>query len=336
MSKAQGSITIRRLRTGDSLFLSFDSNNIDLWQGVDPESGAVAPDWTVAANQPIRTPRVSSARGNAVTLVNHSWKRAGTDINFVKDAGGGWMEDATGTFRMNTTTGALRICKNLATKNTVGGITLAWEGVANVAGTEYQLTRDLDIRIGNMGSSSYVGSIIAATEQLSSSTPSTTINTSLRLGANTVANYHIKWFKDNELWVAKNGQKSITVTRDDVDGTQLFIAEFYKTTTDVNPVARFGIRVIDISDEFQVKFRTTSENRDVATGKPVTVKGYVVNMTTGSEVNTPDGVWRVDAYDKDSWTVLKTSNTDSITITTTETDRDGQEKDVDVFGEVDF
>ena len=334
--KAQGSITIRRLRTGDSLFVSFDSNNIDLWQGVDAESGAVAPDWTVAANQPVRTPRASSARGNAVTLVNHSWKRAGTDITFSKDAGGGWMEDATGTFRMNTTTGALRICKNLATRNTVGGITLTWEGVANVSGTEYLLTRDLDIRIGNMGSSSYVGSIIAATEQLSSSTPSTTINTSLRLGANTVTNYHIKWFKDNEQWTAKNGQKSITVTRDDVDGTQLFIAEFFKTTTDVNPVARFAVRIIDVSDDFQVFFRITSENRDVAEGKPVTAKGYVVNMTTGSEVSTPGATWRVDAYDKDTWTILKTSNTDSIVITATETDRDSQEKDVEVLGEADF
>ena len=91
MNNATGSITIRRLRTGDSLFLTFDSNSVDLWQGIDPESGAVTPDWTVSANQPIRTPHVSSARGNTVTLSGHSWRRASGVINFTKDTGGGWM-----------------------------------------------------------------------------------------------------------------------------------------------------------------------------------------------------------------------------------------------------
>lgn len=39
---------------------------------------------------------------------------------------------------------------------------------------------------------------------------------------------------------------------------------------------------------------------------------------------------------KENYTSLKTSNTDTITITTAETDRNGVESDVDVIAEVTF
>ena len=38
----QGSVTIKRLRNGDSLFITLESNGIPLYQGVDTSSGAVA------------------------------------------------------------------------------------------------------------------------------------------------------------------------------------------------------------------------------------------------------------------------------------------------------
>ena len=70
---AQGSITIKRLRNGDNFFISLEvTNGIPLFQGVDEKTGAVSPDWTVAANQPIITPRVTSARGNSVSLSMHT------------------------------------------------------------------------------------------------------------------------------------------------------------------------------------------------------------------------------------------------------------------------
>lgn len=58
---AQNSITIKRLRSNDSLMLTFENNGIPLFQAVDEESGAVSPDWSIAANQPVRTPKVTSA-----------------------------------------------------------------------------------------------------------------------------------------------------------------------------------------------------------------------------------------------------------------------------------
>ena len=88
---AQNSITIKRLRSNDSLMLTFENNGIPLFQAVDEESGAVSPDWSIAANQPVRTPKVTSARGLAVSLSGHSWAYNGVALNFNGAESGGCM-----------------------------------------------------------------------------------------------------------------------------------------------------------------------------------------------------------------------------------------------------
>ena len=89
---AQGSITIKRLRNGDSLYISFNTNGKPLYQGVDTSTGSVSPDWTVAANQPIITPKVTSVRGNTVVRSSHQWKWNGQTLLFTgaTSADGNW------------------------------------------------------------------------------------------------------------------------------------------------------------------------------------------------------------------------------------------------------
>ena len=158
----------------------------------------------------------------------------------------------------------------------------------------------------------------------------------LQLAAETISSYHVKWYKDTEEWVAKDGQKTITVTRDDVAGTQLFIAEFYKQSSDTDPVYRAGVRIIDTLDDFQIICYITSTNKEVDTGSPVTVAAKIVNQTTGAVVTPSNPTWRMDVMEKSTWTSIKSSNTNTITVTTTETDRNGQESDVEVTAECDW
>lgn len=331
-NSAQGSITIRRLRNGDSLFISFDSNNVDMYQGVDTESGVIFPDWTVAANQPIRTPRVSSSRGYAVTLNQQKWYRAGQEISFTVNGGDGWWADVTGTFKMQVNTGALKICKNLAIRDSVGNVNLKWSAVATVAGSDQTISKDLDVRIGNMGASSYVGTLLATSEQISSLNTSATLSTSLRLGTEAVANYHTEWFKDNEQLTDFSGQKTLEVTRGMVDGTQLFICEFYKTISDTNPIYRAGIRIIDVSDEFQINFTVTSGN-EVDTGADVTVVASIMNQTTKTVVPSGDADWTLTLLNNSTLATIRVVNTATITITTADTDKDGKQYDVDLIAE---
>lgn len=336
---AQGSITIKRLRNGDNFFISLEiTNGVPLFQGVDEKTGVPSPDWSVAANQPIITPRVSSARGNAVDLSFHVWKYNGVSLNFNGAETDGWKLDSTGKFKMNVSTGALRIVQNLASKTNCANDTLTYECVATISGVEYNLTKSIDVLIQTVGANGYVGFILASTEQLTADVTSCTLDTKLMLAADNVTSYYVKWYKDDTLWSAKNGQKTITVGRNDVDGTQLFIAEFYKDSTSTTPLYRAGVRIIDTLDEFQVQLAITSTNKEVSPGNPVVVAAKVVNMRTNTVVNPAGAVWSLRVMEKKNWAEKRRVATNTITITTADTDNPttGEENDVEIHAEVDF
>ena len=329
---AQGSITVKRLRTGGSLYITLENNGIPLYQGVEPTTGKVSPDWGIAENQPIITPKVTSTRGHKVTLKLHRWEYNGVALLF--NEGSDWINDSTGKFQMNVDTGALRIIKNLASKENVANDTLTYSCQGVVAGVEYNLTKTVDIVIQNIGASSYYGTINTTTEQLTTEEPTATIQTELYIAGASIGEYYVKWYKDNTLWSEKSGQKSIVVGRDDVSGSQLFIAEFYKTADDQESVFRAGIRIIDSLDEHIVVCVITSANKEVDEGMPVTVKAKIINTKTGAAVEPLGATWRLDVIDRKTWGVIKTSNTNTIEVTTTETDTNGEENDVEVIGEV--
>lgn len=336
---AQGSITIKRLRNGDNFFISLDiTNGVPLYQGVDEKTGVPSPDWSVAANQPIITPRVTSARGNAVDLSFHVWKYNGVTLNFTGTETDGWKLDSTGKFKMNVSTGAIRIVQNLASKTNCANDTLTYECVATISGVEYNLTKSIDILIQTVGANGYVGFILASTEQLTADVTNCTLDTKLMLAADNVTSYYVKWYKDDTLWSAKNGQKTITVGRNDVDGTQLFIAEFYKDSTSTTPLYRAGVRIIDTLDEFQVQLAITSTNKEVSPGNPVVVAAKVVNMRTNTVVSPAGAVWSLRVMEKKNWAEKRRVATNTITITTADTDNPttGEENDVEIHAEVDF
>jgi hypothetical protein len=347
-SSAQGSITIKRLRSGDTFFISFNNNGVALFQSVDPVTGAVSPSWEIAENQPIITPVVTSSRSYAVTLAGHQWTYNGVVLVFDGTATDNWVTDTTGKFKMNTSTGALRIIKNLASIDNPASDTLSYFCVPTVAGVSYTegLTKDVDIQIQSAGASSYTGQILPSKTQLSETVTESIIVSQLFLGGTEVSDYTVKWWKDDEEWTSKTG-KTISVSRGDVDGTQLIIAEFFISGT-TEAVDRAACRIIDTSDDYTVNHRivnqdgsTTNANREVAPNKPVYVQSFVVNARTNTEVSV-SGKWKSVIMDKDTWEPIKTveptetAATCMVEVTTAETDRDGQEKDVEVVSEVEW
>lgn len=345
VNSAQGSITIRRLRNGDSLAISFDSNNVDTYQGIDPTSGLVSPDWTVPANQPIRTPRVTSSLQNAVVMNSHSWKRSGIALVFNGASANGWQVDSTGKFKMELLTGAIRIIDNIATIASVGLINMEWSALVTVGGSETIISKDFDIRIGNMGASSYVGAITTDTSQLTKQKDSTVLRSSLRLGADNIPNYYTKWLKDGDVFramsetdVASNelSNHNVSVGRADVDAKQLFICEFYTTKEGSPiPVARYGIQILDSGDPLLVVLTATTNEIDASHPAVVTAKLYKTSdMVTEYD---PDGAtWKMMLYNNTSFVKIRDVPDKVITVTTADTDIDGKQYDVDVIGEVSF
>lgn len=335
---AQGSITIKRLRNGDSLFITLENNGIPLYQGVDPSAGTIAPDWTVAANQPVITPKVTSVRGNTVVRSSHQWSYNGVVLLFTGATNGDWRTDSTNKFQINLTTGAdggaLKIIGNLANANAVANGQLTYSCVATISGVNYNLSKSTDVVIQKIGASSAYGSVLASPGTIDSTTTTSTLKTALQIGAAPVTSYHVKWYKDNTAWPAMDGQKQITVGRGDVEGTQLFIAEFYLSASDTTPVARAGVYVIDSLDEFRIEFDPISTNKEVGPGQDVTVKAKIINTRTNTVFTPTNPVWRCDVMDKDTWQAINSYPSDTVTVTTADTDRNGKENDVEVVGEV--
>ena len=345
---AQGSITIKRLRNGDTCFISFKNNGVPLFQYVDTNTGTVSPDWTIAENQPILTPQVTSARGNTVVLSGHQWAYNGILLVFNGATSGDWTTDTTGKFQLNSTSGALKIIKNLASKDNPASDTLHYTCSASVAGVEQTLEKDIDIQIQSAGASSYTGTVTPTVSTLSKQEPQAILNTKLFLGGTEVSEYVVKWYKDSELWSEKSG-KNITVTREEVDSTQLIIAEFYLSSTDTQAVDRDAVRITDAQDSYEIKHRivnsdgstaTTSTSREVDVNKPVYVQAYVVDTGTNSEVSIA-GNWKMMVMDKDKWEIMRTIAAEGAatimgTITTDDTDKDGIQKDVEVVSEVEW
>lgn len=335
---AQGSVTVKRLRNGELIFISLELNGKPLFQGVDEKTGIPTPDWSVADNQPIITPKVTTTRGNAADLSFHTWKYNGVTLNFNGAETDGWKLDSTGKFKMNVSTGALRIVANLASNVNCANDTLIYECVATINGVEYNESKSIDILIQTVGANGYTGFILASTEQLTSAKTTSTLKTMLMLGADEITSYYVKWYKDDTLWSAKNGLKEIEIDRDDVNGCQLFIAEFYKDSTSTTPLFRAGLPIWDVLDEYQMDIYPTSANKEVGPGQPVTVGAWIRNTTLNTIITPKNAAWSLRVMDKRDWTEIRRVNSNTITITTADTDdpTTGEINDVEVVGEVDF
>ncbi len=339
MSKysAQGGLTVRRLRNGDTLYLTFEHNSNPLFQAVDSQTGSVAPDWTVEANRPVVTPNVGSTRGNVVTLANHAWSYNGSVLNFNGATSGGYTLDATGKFAMNTTTGALKIMANLASTANMANDTLLYSVTATVGGVNYSLSKSIDIQIQGAGASSYFGFINASTTQLNDTVTQAVLKANLWLSTSPVTSFYVKWYKGDTAWSAMNGQSQVTVGRNDIDASQLIIAEFYLSSSDATYVARAAITLIDTLDEIIVVPYISSAQKEVDTGSPVTVAARIVKAKDGSVLTPSNPTWAFEIYDGNSWSLLASASASSIQVTTAHTDQpDGSTHEVVVLVTVSF
>ncbi len=330
-NSAQGTISIRRLRSGKTLFLSFVSNGIPLMQVVDTDSGDVAPDWNVEANQPMLTPTCKLSTGETVPLSYPKWTYNGNFINFDGAESGGWQESHDNNFKLNTTTGAIKVIKNLASATNYADDTLDYSATATVDGREYTVEKSMTIDIHKGSSGTFTGSISLERDTIDNQNPTTALTAKLTYGVTAEEyskNYTVKWYK-NDVEMSGQTAKTLTVDRDMVDSVALFRADFY---VDGAIVATAGKTITDMADTYAVKMTITSDNTTVDKGKDVTVKAAVWNVSQEKAVELPStATWSTKIYETDTWTVVGQAASDTITVTTEHTDTaDGSQRDVEV------
>lgn len=199
---------------------------------------------------------------------------------------------------MNHTDGSIQIIGDLASKNNQDADNLEYSGVARQSEkVTFDVQKTVDIFISPLGSSSFGGGVSVESTAIGTINGvlvnSTRISNTVLFNANgAVANYTVKVRKGlNGTVIASlpNGKIStFEITRDMVDGQELFIVEFY-IDGNTEAVYRTGFTVIDIDDLYQAQADMDGEPSDNL-DEVAYIKGKIINVRTHTEVGASGNV----------------------------------------------
>ena len=264
MSKTGAAFSVRFLRNGDQItivrnIITSSGQGAALFQVVDPNSGNVTPNWTVAANQPIVQISARSAAGYPVEISDVRFAFDGTTLNFTYN-GSAWVtasNDSRFQSRINAGKYELKIVGNIASNTVISNKQITYEVsyVSNAMSDRVQ--GSVDVLIQQAGSDSHIVQITTNRVELDASNTSATLTVKAMYGTEDVKigsnGYSIEWYQDG---VKLDGQTAatLTVTRNMVTGGSIFIAKLKK---DGNMVAQDSQRINDIADEYQIAYTPT-------------------------------------------------------------------------------
>nr|DAE68650.1 MAG TPA: minor structural protein [Bacteriophage sp.] len=324
---AQGCIPVRRVRNNDSLSISIESTQ-PLFQGVDAnnDNATPFPNWeTDDTARPIFTPVVKSAKGNIVSLSNHHWTYGDTLLVFSGSTSGTFQLTGDGKFGIDAN-GRLKIFKNLASSSSTSSDTLTYTGTAKIGDSSTQdVSGFVTILIQPMGNNSYMGWITANRSILTDAQNENTATLSARLWLSTteLTDFSVKW--KNSAGEVLGSDKTLTVTRDMVNGSTLITCEFYHKDAQ-NACFRAGKVMTDNADEYVI----VGEVSNLIGDKAATITGRIKNTRTNAIVTPTNVAWNAKAY-KDNNELIKEVSSNVITIAKSESDYGGTEHDAYVL-----
>ncbi len=134
MSRTGAAFSVRFLRNGDQVtvtrnIIDENGNGAALFQVVDPNSGTVSPNWTIAAIQPIIRLGVRSSAGFPAEITGVTWAFDGTTLNFTYN-GSTWVtasNDDRFKARINGNYYELRVVKNIASTSIISNKQISYE-----------------------------------------------------------------------------------------------------------------------------------------------------------------------------------------------------------------
>lgn len=291
MTSIQGTAVVKRLRTGHTLALQLVRSGAELYQTVDA-NGNVKPSWTADGAHPAITPKGRSlTAGKDGALSDWTWKYTGNALSF-DQSGACTTSGYEKTFRADKATGKLEIIGNLASATNVDNDTLTFSAKVTVDGVSAVMEKSIEVVIAAGGASSYWGNVSTDNAILDAGHTTTSLTTTLMLGGVEQTGYTVRWYKNVKdtahLLPALNPAR---VTRDDVDGTTLLIAEF---AVGGQAVYTDGIVLTDQADEFYVQ---TEVSGDVTDTNSVTVKATLSSLATKQKATGVSAVaWKAYYY----------------------------------------
>lgn len=248
---ASGSLTLYKLRNGSTIgvALSVDKALLQI-VALDPDGNvsSISPDWSVASNQPTITPVPLPG----LTLSDINWYYNGTLIT-----------SADPRFLLNAN-GSLKIIANLASASNLFTDTIKMAAVSMDSSGNNQGTveKSVEVQIQRASSNGYTVLINADRTAIDAANPSTVLSAKLLLGATEQASFtNFKWYKIGSdalgnITYTQVGTNSatLTVTRDDVTGSQMYLCKAY-STGNVELDAQ-SITIVDVADGYDIYFTT--------------------------------------------------------------------------------
>ena len=269
-NQVKGAFTVRFIRTGDQIYITrnvvkFDASGAEsgaaLFQAIDATNGTINPDWaTDKTAQPALKISVKSAMGNPVTVTDIVWTWKGNTITFnaAAETSGdyaGWNKSTDNMFVKKTTIvdGVcycyLRFIANAASATVLSNQTIGFTINYTTSGMNDTVSGTEDVLIQQAGSDSYSVNITTDCTTLNKDQTSTTLTATCLYGVNPLEeSYTLEWYKDFVLIEGQTG-KTLTVTRDDVDGSSVYSVKLLVGTAVKAVDAQ---RIVDEADEWQV------------------------------------------------------------------------------------
>ena len=348
MTNIGAAFTVRFLRNGDSITITRDiikssGEGAALFQMVDVTSGAVAPDWSKAENQPIIRLTLHSAAGYPISVSSCTWAYNGQNLSFVYN-GTNWVNEGgsyAGVFQARINSDGcpeLKITNNLASASAISNRQINY-AVDYVSAAHHEtIEGSVDVLIQQAGANSHMLQITTERVELSGDKGQATYQTVLRIeayyGTSKVTigsgGYTTKWYKDgteDSNYIANSdGKTSLTVTRDDIDGGSIFVC---KLILNGNAVAQDQQRINDISDEYQIVATPSSTSANFVSLDGNAVYTLKVTKNGIEDKSAWKYVWNIfNLWGK----VTKTGSGNTITITADDCkgNNDSEYSDVDV------
>lgn len=249
---------MKRLRKGLNVILSLQAQGAALYQGYNDTTGAVLPDWTQKANQPIVVPTATASDGSTATITNGAWTYNGTQLTIGSTVDSDGYATCTNNtaFAINTTTWALKIIKNLASASNTQNDTLMFTCSGEAGGVSYEAAASVTVHLQQIGSSA-AAVYISGTNVLSTTNPTGTLKAHFFVdGAEQTTGYWMQW-KGEDGTTLDEGQlashQTYTVTRADITAIGGIYAYVSRGTAAAGAqLASDFHTVTDLADEYEL------------------------------------------------------------------------------------
>lgn len=319
MSNVSNSLTLRLIRTGKTLSVTLSPNAL-LVQFVNKigTEVVVAPNWGIAANQPTIKPMVATSGGGTAVLSDHQWLYNGEIIS----------EDNE-KFSINKNSGAITIIQNLASESNLYTDTLTYKGMCNMSGAMVSIEKSIDIEIRQAGVNECSGEIFANSNTLSSEITKVALQTTLFQSTSQIDNYSVEWLKGVNS-TGKEG-KTLEVTRDDINGSQLYIAIFKVAGKEVD---RASYVIVDNSDEWKVLLESNKGNSVMESDSTAVVTASL--LRNGASYTAPNAAWKLEKLHGDDLSLIDESLSNEITVVLEDYVNNNKDVDVIVNAQVEF